>query len=101
MLTDTDKPIDPLDDLTKSEWENLRGWEGKYPHPSLSHPRFRASRHATQWRVARGESRARTDRLDSLLTGAHNTTQSTSATSTFSAGTLHPVCDWSLWHPSR
>lgn len=34
MLTATDKPIDPLEDLTKSEWENLRGWEGKYPHLS-------------------------------------------------------------------
>ena len=30
MLTPTDKPIDPLDDLTKSEWENLRGWEGEH-----------------------------------------------------------------------
>jgi len=34
MLVPIDGPIDPLDDLTKSEWDNLREWEmhfkGKY-----------------------------------------------------------------------
>jgi membrane-associated progesterone receptor component len=34
MLTDTDKPIDKLEDLTRDEWESLREWEshfsGKY-----------------------------------------------------------------------
>lgn len=29
MLTPTDEPIDRLDDLTKSEWDNLRDWEGQ------------------------------------------------------------------------
>ncbi|SCV69648.1 BQ2448_1042 [Microbotryum intermedium] len=30
MLTSLDKPIDPLDDLTKAEWDNLRDWEGHF-----------------------------------------------------------------------
>lgn len=34
MLTDVDKPIDRLEDLTRDEWESLREWEqhfvGKY-----------------------------------------------------------------------
>ena len=28
MLTALTEKIDPLDDLTKSEWDNLRDWEG-------------------------------------------------------------------------
>lgn len=28
MLTPVDQPIDDLADLTPSEWENLRDWEG-------------------------------------------------------------------------
>ncbi|KDE04448.1 hypothetical protein MVLG_05096 [Microbotryum lychnidis-dioicae p1A1 Lamole] len=30
MLTSLDEPIDPLDDLTKTEWDNLRDWEGHF-----------------------------------------------------------------------
>lgn len=30
MLTPVGSPIDPLDDLTKSEWDNLKGWEGEH-----------------------------------------------------------------------
>ncbi|GAA6005694.1 hypothetical protein JCM11491_003728 [Sporobolomyces phaffii] len=30
MLTPLDRPIDALDDLTKSEWDNLTGWESHF-----------------------------------------------------------------------
>jgi len=29
MLTPIDEPIDKLEDLSASEWENLRDWEGE------------------------------------------------------------------------
>lgn len=35
MLTPVDEPIDSLDDLTSSEWDNLKDWERQY----LSFPR--------------------------------------------------------------
>lgn len=30
MLVPVEGEIDPLEDLTKSEWENLTGWESEY-----------------------------------------------------------------------
>ncbi|BGP41082.1 Dihydrodipicolinate synthase [Rhodotorula kratochvilovae] len=30
MLTPVDEPIDRLEDLTQSEWDNLRDWEGHF-----------------------------------------------------------------------
>ncbi|GAA5827272.1 hypothetical protein JCM3770_005993 [Rhodotorula araucariae] len=30
MLTPVDEPIDSLDDLTQTEWDNLRDWEGHF-----------------------------------------------------------------------
>lgn len=29
MLTDIGQPIDTLEDLTSSEWDNLKGWESQ------------------------------------------------------------------------
>lgn len=30
MLTPLSDKIDPLDDLTKAEWDNLKDWEGQF-----------------------------------------------------------------------
>jgi len=44
MLVPVEGEIDPLEDLTKSEWENLTGWESEYTFAFLLRRRGRACR---------------------------------------------------------
>lgn len=54
MLTPLDEPIDPLTDLSTSEWDNLRDWESEF---SLLFDFARPVRRGVGWwRVGQSET---------------------------------------------
>lgn len=88
MLVPVEGEIDTLSDLTKSEWENLTGWESKFTHIlSISHSR--GTNGEAMWMTVRaGDIVKRERKRKTLICCEISLEQVIFKLNTFNAGTL-------------